>query len=101
MQRLIPYSHLRGEMNVISEKSLAQTVLDFLIEDLDVALTFLDVAETTRDLDTAKRNRDNALKVYNIIVGKLPMVRANAEQQVRLNSKLRWLKLRLNTAFAF
>lgn len=87
-------------MKVIRE-NLAQTVLDFLIEDLELALTFLEVAETTRDPETARRNRDNALKVYNIVVGKLGIVRANADQQALLNTKLRWLRLRLSTAFAF
>ena len=100
MQRFLPLSSQRGAMKVIRE-NLAQTVLDFLIEDLELALTFLEVAETTRDPETARRNRDNALKVYNIVVGKLGIVRANADQQALLNTKLRWLRLRLSTAFAF
>lgn len=87
-------------MNVTAN-NLAQTVLDFLMEDLDVAMRFLDVAETTQDREAARRNRESALRVYNIAVGKLREIRTTGQQRDWLNAKLRLLRMRLITVFQF
>ena len=87
-------------MKVITE-NFAQTLLDFLLSDVDVALTFLDLAENSQDPETARRHFEKALKAYDIVVGKLPTVRPNPEQQTLLNAKLRLLRTRLNMVVVF
>ena len=38
-----------------------QTMLDAVLTDLDLGLTFLEVAETTENVETSRRNIGNAL----------------------------------------
>jgi hypothetical protein len=70
-------------------------IIEFLLVDLDVALTFMDVAETTEFRETAERNHKNARKAYDMVVSKLGEVRPTEAQQSALEHKLALLRARL------
>jgi hypothetical protein len=76
-------------------KATNQGIIEFLLIDLDVALTFMDVAETTEFRDTAERNHHNARCVYDTVITKLREVKLNAEQHATFESKLAVLRTRL------
>ena len=76
-------------------KSVDQGIIDFLLVDLDIALTFMDVARTTEFRDTAERNHGNAKAAYNTVLAKLPEVRPTRAQRVQLEQKLAVLRGRL------
>ena len=44
------------------ETDFANSAFEFLITDLDLALTFMDVADTSRVEEIVKRNHENARK---------------------------------------
>jgi hypothetical protein len=70
-------------------------IIEFLLVDLDIALTFMDVAETTEFRGTAQRNHKNARKAYDMVVSKLREVSPTEAQQSALNQKLALLRVRL------
>jgi len=76
-------------------KAADQGIIEFLLIDLDVALTFLDVAETTEFRNTAERNHRNARAAYNTVVSKLGEVSPTPAQQVLLDERLSLLRTRL------
>jgi len=69
--------------------------IEFLLSDLDVAITLLDVASTTSVEETAQRNHENARKAYDAVLYHLSKVKLNASQQHSLDEKLAILKARL------
>jgi len=75
-----------------------QGIIEFLLTDLDVALTFMDVAKTTEFRDTAERNHQNARRAYEMVITKLKEVTPNAHQQAMLDEKLAMLQARLKAA---
>ena len=75
-----------------------QGIIEFLLTDLDVALTFMDVAKTTEFRDSAERNHQNARKAYEMVIAKLKEVTPNARQQAILDEKLAMLQARLKAA---
>ena len=76
-------------------KAADQGIIEFLLIDLDVALTFLDVAETTEFRNTAERNHRNARAAYNTVVSKLREVTPTPAQQVLMDERLSLLRARL------
>jgi hypothetical protein len=71
--------------------------IEFLLNDLDLAMTLLDVASTTIVDETAKRNHQNAHKAYDVVVCHLSKVKLNASQEHELDEKLAALKARLES----
>lgn len=69
-----------------------QAAINFLMVELDLALTFLQVAKTSGSRETSGRNRENAHLAYKTILGYLNRVRFEAADQVRFKEKLSELK---------
>ena len=76
-------------------KASNQGIIEFLLIDLDVALTFMDVAETTEFRSTAERNHRNARSAYDTVIAKLREVTPNDAQQAVLDRKIAELRGRL------
>jgi hypothetical protein len=79
-------------------KAANQGIIEFLLTDLDIALTFMDVAETTEFRGTAERNHQNAHNAYDTVITKLREVTPNAHQQALFDEKLATLRARLKAA---
>lgn len=58
-----------------------QNGIDFVIADLDLALTFMDVAEVSHIEDTVRRNHNNAHKAYHTVLRLLENLTPDAEQR--------------------
>jgi hypothetical protein len=78
-----------------ASSSLNKTGVEFLIADLDLALTFLEVADGSLNLETKQRNHRNARNAYDTVVRLLPGVRPEKVQRVEIDQKLKLLKTRL------
>jgi len=76
-------------------KASNRGIIEFLIVDLDIALTLLDVAETAEFRSTAERNHRNARKAYDTVLAKLREVTPEAAEQAILDGKLAELRARL------
>ena len=76
-------------------KRAEQGIIEFLLIDLDIALTLLDVAETSEFRDTAERNHKNAKTAYDTVVAKLPEVSPTPVQDELLREKISLLRARL------
>src|SRR5688572_12157663 len=79
--RLLRYIQ-EGAAMINEIKAADRGIIEFLLIDLDVALTFLDVAETTEFRNTAERNHRNARAAYNTVVSKLREVTPTPAQQM-------------------
>ena len=79
------------------EDEINETSVEFLLNDLDVAMTMLDVAETTTIKETAQRNHQNARKAYDTVLRLLPQLKLDAAQQQTMDEQLSSLKNRLET----
>jgi hypothetical protein len=75
-----------------------QTGVQFLLVDLDLAMTFMDVAETSRLEDTKHRNHKNARKAYDAVLQHLEKLKPDAGQRRVIDAKLARLKTRLEAA---
>jgi hypothetical protein len=87
-------------MEVVSDflktlRDANQSGVDFLLVDLDVAMTFLDVAQASSNQETAIRNHHNAHTAYDTTLHLLKKLRPDAEQQQAIDAKLALLKTRL------
>ena len=71
---------------------------DFLLSDLDLALTFMDVADTTGIEETAHRNHENARKAYDTVLDILSRLTLKIAQRDAVESRLAVLKSRLESA---
>jgi hypothetical protein len=76
-------------------KASNQGIIEFLLTDLDVALTFMDVADTTEFRATADRNHQNARNAYDTVIAKLREVTPNPTQKAMLDEKIAALRSRL------
>lgn len=76
-------------------KASSGALMESLLIDLDIALTFMDVAKTTEFRNTARRNHLNARKAYDAVTSMLRDLRPNAAQQAIFNEKLAELRSRL------
>jgi hypothetical protein len=81
----------------VSERfpELNQTGVEFLLLDLDLALTFLDVSETSHVEETTRRNHLNARKAYDAVSHLLKTVTLDEGQRQMMDAKLSLLKKRL------
>jgi hypothetical protein len=77
---------------------LNQTGVEFLLTDLDLAMTFMDVAQTSHVPGTICRNYHNARKAYDTVLHLLETLTPDAGQRQEINAKLAVLKTRLEAA---
>jgi len=85
----------RVSMPRSTEKLLEQSHrigVQFLLADLNTALTFLDVSEVTGLEESRRRNRQNARHVYDTVVRLVPKVAASIEEHAAMDVKLAVLK---------
>src|SRR5690242_20113811 len=84
-----------GRSSSPSEDPLKRTSAEFLLTDIEVAMTFLDVAETTHIAETVQRNHDNAGVTYDTVFGFLSTLTLTAEDRLVVENRLGVLKARL------
>ncbi|MBV8827719.1 MAG: hypothetical protein JO108_00675 [Acidobacteriaceae bacterium] len=77
---------------------LSATGSEFLLTDLDVALTFMDAAETTESKEHAQRDHQNARSAYDTVLRLLPKLQLDVAQRNEVDKKLAALKARLTAA---
>jgi hypothetical protein len=75
--------------------ALSKVGFEFLLADLDTALTFLKVAESAIDADTRERNHANARRAYDTVVRLMQNLSLDDIQSEELAQKLALLKTRL------
>jgi hypothetical protein len=59
-------------------EAASATSIEFLLSDLDIAITLLDVASTTSVDETPQRNHENAHKAYDAVY---PFVQGQTERK--------------------
>lgn len=69
--------------------------VQFLVAEIEIALTFLEVADVTRQEDVRNRNRENARVAYDTVLKLLPKVSPSECERSTLEAKLEELKKRL------
>ena len=69
--------------------------VEFLLAELDIALTFMDVAEGSQIPENVSRNHKNAHDAYDSVLRHLPKVRLSAAQSEAINGKMAVLTARL------
>jgi hypothetical protein len=74
---------------------LAKRGLEFVITELEMALTFLDIADTSSIEETIKRNHENARKAYETVQRLLKHLRPNADEKALIGAKISVLETRL------
>jgi hypothetical protein len=79
----------------LRSSDLNTTSIEFLLTDLETALTFMDVAQTSRDQEIKQRNHANAHLAYDTVIRLLPKFKPTAAQQQAIDEKLSLLKARL------
>ena len=86
-----------SEWSDVSETfdDLNQSGVQFLLVDLDLAMTMMDTAEATRLEDTKHRNHKNARTAYDSVLHLLEKLEPDAEQREAIDAKLARLKTRL------
>ena len=72
-----------------------ETSVQFLLMDLDLALTFMDAAKVTGDEETMRRNYENARASFDNVLRLLQCLTPSAAEQLIIDNKLAILKLRL------
>lgn len=69
--------------------------IEFVLIDLDVAVTFMDVAAVSRLQETIDRNHKNARHAYDSVLRLLRNLRPDAAQRGAIDRKITVLKARL------
>jgi hypothetical protein len=69
--------------------------VNFLLTDLDLALTFMDISETTHSEETAQRNHNNGRKAYDTVLHLLDRLVPSPSERQAIDAKLAILKTRL------
>ena len=72
-----------------------QSGVEFLLADLDLALTFMDIAATSGIEETAHRNHKRARYAYDTALRLLRRLTPDTEQRNAINAKMALLKKRL------
>ena len=72
-----------------------QSGVDFLLTDLDSAMTFMDIAAASHIQETIHQNRNNARRAYDAAVHHLGKLTPDAGQRPQIDTKLALLKTRL------
>jgi hypothetical protein len=75
-------------------RALNDSGVEFVLTDLDVALTFMDVADVSRIAETKARNHRNAREAYTNVLRLLH----NLYPAAAIEEKLALLKMRLIAA---
>jgi hypothetical protein len=70
---------------------LRRSGAEFLIIDLELALTFLGVAHTTRNKETKRRNQKNAGRAHDAVVVLIPKLRLIEAERRTIGESLRLL----------
>jgi hypothetical protein len=71
------------------------TGAEFLLADLEAALTFLNVAQTSGNAETVIRNHENARHAHDTVARLLQRVTLTADDRQIIEAKLAVLKERL------
>ncbi|HZQ41889.1 MAG TPA: hypothetical protein VFA99_01480 [Acidobacteriaceae bacterium] len=82
-----PFAHLREESSKIG--------VEFLLTELDAALTFLDVAGTTDSPETRERNQGHAREAYDTARRMQTRVSMQPDEKKNFDEKLALLETRL------
>ncbi len=82
-----PFAHLRDESNKIG--------VEFLLTELDAALTFLDVARATGSPETRERNQGHAREAYDTARRLQTRVSMQPDEKQNFDEKLALLETRL------
>lgn len=82
-----PFAHLRDDSNKIG--------VEFLLTELDAALTFLAVANATGSPETRERNHEHAREAYDTARRLQPKVSMQPDQKQTFEEKLALLEARL------
>ena len=69
--------------------------VEFIVTDLDLAITFLDVAAASTDSYVVRRNHDNARTAYTAVVNLLERLFLDRPQRQEIEAKLDTLRARL------
>src|SRR5262249_53141103 len=77
------------------ETDLANSAFEFLMIDLDLALTFMNVADTSRVEKTVKRNHKYAQKTLESVQRFLKKLKLDTRQRISIDSKIAELEARL------
>lgn len=77
------------------DSDLNNSGVEFVLADLDVALTFMDVADASSLGETVIRNHNNARRAYDDILRLLQNLTPDVMQQQTIDDKLAILKKRL------
>jgi hypothetical protein len=80
------------------ELSFAETNragVEFVLTDLDAALTFMDIAARSGIEETVQRNHKNARHAYDIVLRLLQHLTPDADQRSAIDAKIAALKARL------
>ena len=78
-----------------TKSSALNNAVEFLLIDLDTALTFMDVAETTGNEETRQRNFQNARTAYDSILQLMQKVTLDDAQNEAIRKKLTLVRTRL------
>ena len=78
--------------------SVSKNAFEFLLTDIDTALTFMDVAESTGKAEIRNRNYANARRAYDTVLRFMQNLAIADDQRKKLASKLNILKSRLQNA---
>lgn len=77
---------------------LNKSGVEFLLTELQTALTFMDIADTSRIPETVKRNHENAHKAYETVQRLMGYLIPNETQQALIVQRITQLKARLEAA---
>ena len=77
------------------KSSAVNNGVQFLLVDLDTALTFMDIAETTGNEETRQRNFENARYAYDSILRLMQKVTLDDAQNEAIRKKLTLVRTRL------
>jgi hypothetical protein len=79
-------------------RDLNQSGVEFVLVDLETALTFMDIAEVSGIDETVRRNHKNAHEAYKTALKLLPDLRLDDAQKTIVQDKLNLLQQRLKQA---
>jgi hypothetical protein len=75
-----------------------QRGVDFLLTELDSALTFMDISKTSNSVQTVERNHRHACEAYQVVLRYLPKLKLEKAQRLAIDEKLALVKERLRAA---
>jgi len=76
--------------------SANRAAVEFILNDLDLAIAFLNVAAASNDSYVARRNHDNARTAYAAVVDLFEKLYLDRPQRQAIETKLGTLRARLS-----